>query len=40
MTMEYDAVVDDKITAWSCPSAAVLVLSGFDADRIVAYVKA
>ena len=40
MTVEDDAVVDDQIAAWSCAPAAVLVLSGLDADRIVAYIKA
>ena len=27
MTMEHYAVVDDKVAAWPCPSASVLVLS-------------
>ena len=38
--MEYYAVVDNKVAAWSCSSASVLILSRFDAYGIVSYVKA
>ena len=40
VTMEYDTIVNYQITAWSCPPAAVLILSRFNAYGIVSDIKA
>ena len=40
MTVEHYAVVHNEVPAWPAAPAAILILAGLDADRVISDVEA